>query len=58
MADSGNNRIQIFTPEGKFVHGFGTWGVSPGQLKGVEGVALMDDQIVVTDRENHRLQIF
>ncbi|CAD5216232.1 unnamed protein product [Bursaphelenchus okinawaensis] len=58
VADSGNNRVQIFSPDGKFVHGFGAWGVGPGQLKGIEGVALLDCKIVVSDRENHRIQIF
>uniref|UniRef100_A0A7E4W0J1 RING-type domain-containing protein n=1 Tax=Panagrellus redivivus TaxID=6233 RepID=A0A7E4W0J1_PANRE len=58
VADSGNNRVQIFSPDGKFVHGFGNWGTGPGQLKGIEGVALVDTSIVVSDRENHRVQIF
>lgn len=59
VADSGNNRVQVFTPDGKFIYGFGTWGTQPGQLKGVEGVALMDTQIIVSDSklrlQTHRL---
>uniref|UniRef100_A0A914CKS9 RING-type domain-containing protein n=1 Tax=Acrobeloides nanus TaxID=290746 RepID=A0A914CKS9_9BILA len=58
IADSGNNRVQVFSPDGKFVHGFGAWGAGAGQLKGIEAVALMDTQIIVSDRENHRIQIF
>lgn len=72
IADSGNNRVQVFSPDGKFVHGFGAWGagkctifltnmnvfLGAGQLKGIEAVALMDTQIIVSDRENHRIQIF
>ena len=32
MADSGNNRIQIFTAEGKFVRIFGKYGHGKGEL--------------------------
>uniref|UniRef100_A0A915PJR9 RING-type domain-containing protein n=1 Tax=Setaria digitata TaxID=48799 RepID=A0A915PJR9_9BILA len=58
VADSGNNRVQIFYPNGRYMHSFGTWGNAPGQLKGVEAVALIDTTIVVSDRENHRIQLF
>ncbi|VDN02807.1 unnamed protein product [Thelazia callipaeda] len=58
IADSGNNRVQIFYPDGRFMHSFGTWGNAPGQLKGVEAVALIGSTIVVSDRENHRIQLF
>lgn len=59
VADSGNNRIQMFYPDGRFFSAFGTWGTGEGQLKQVEGVAITDDgKVVVTDRENHRVQIF
>ncbi|VDK88706.1 unnamed protein product, partial [Onchocerca ochengi] len=58
VADSGNNRVQIFYPNGRFMHSFGSWGNAPGQLKGVEAVALIDTTIVVSDRENHRIQLF
>ncbi|VDK58674.1 unnamed protein product [Anisakis simplex] len=58
VADSGNNRVQIFYPNGRFMHCFGTWGVGAGQLKGLEDIALLDHTIVVSDRENHRIQLF
>uniref|UniRef100_A0A0N5A947 RING-type domain-containing protein n=1 Tax=Syphacia muris TaxID=451379 RepID=A0A0N5A947_9BILA len=58
VADSGNNRVQIFNPDGQFVHTFGSWGIGPGQLKGIEAVTLMDNIIIVSDRENHRIQLF
>lgn len=58
VADSGNSRVQIFYPNGRYMHSFGTWGNEPGQLKGVEAVALIDTTIVVSDRENHRIQLF
>ncbi|VDK68271.1 unnamed protein product [Anisakis simplex] len=40
------------------MHCFGTWGVGAGQLKGLEDIALLDHTIVVSDRENHRIQLF
>lgn len=58
VADSGNNRVQIFYPDGRFMHSFGTWGSGSGQLKGLEAVALVDNIIIVSDRENHRIQLF
>ncbi|VDM43215.1 unnamed protein product [Toxocara canis] len=58
VADSGNNRVQIFYPDGRFMHSFGTWGTGAGQLKGLEDVALIENTIIVSDRENHRIQLF
>jgi tripartite motif-containing protein 71 len=59
VGDSGNNRIQIFTPEGTFLREFGCWGSGPGEFKALEGVAVTSTgNIVVCDRENHRVQVF
>ncbi|CAJ0942345.1 unnamed protein product, partial [Mesorhabditis belari] len=58
VVDSGNNRVQVFTADGDFLVSFGTWGAGAGQLKGAEDVCLLNDAIVVSDRENHRIQIF
>uniref|UniRef100_A0A915B0R8 RING-type domain-containing protein n=2 Tax=Parascaris TaxID=6254 RepID=A0A915B0R8_PARUN len=58
VADSGNNRVQIFYPDGRFMRCFGTWGNGPGQLKGLEDVTICDKTIIVSDRENHRIQLF
>lgn len=58
VADSGNNRVQIFYPDGRFMYSFGAWGTAPGQMKGIEAVALLEDTIIVSDRENHRIQLF
>ena len=33
VADSGNNRIQIFSSEGVFQRGFGRWGQGEGEFK-------------------------
>jgi tripartite motif-containing protein 71 len=59
VADSGNNRIQVFHGDGRFYCMFGTYGSGNGQFKGLEGVALLaNGNVVVSDRENHRVQIF
>lgn len=59
VADSGNNRIQIFTSDGNFLRAFGCWGAGEAEFKGLEGVAVMSNgNILVCDRENHRVQAF
>lgn len=59
VADSGNNRIQIFHPDGSFLRSFGSWGSGDAEFKGLEGVAIMSNgNILVCDRENHRVQVF
>lgn len=59
VADSGNNRIQIFHPDSTFLRAFGCWGSGDGEFKGLEGIAVMSNgNILVCDRENHRVQVF
>ena len=59
VGDSGNNRIQVFNPDGSFLKSFGTWGAGEGEFKGLEGVAITSTgNILVCDRENHRIQMF
>lgn len=59
VADSGNNRVQIFHPDGSFLRAFGSWGSGDAEFKGLEGVAIMSNgNILVCDRENHRVQVF
>lgn len=38
----------------------GTWGSAEGEFKGIEGVAVdtTNYNILVCDRENHRIQVF
>ncbi|XP_038643919.1 RING finger protein nhl-1-like [Scyliorhinus canicula] len=58
VGDSGNNRVQLFQPDGTFLQAFGSWGTGNGQVKGLEGVAFCEGDIIVSDRENHRIQTF
>ena len=59
VVDSGNNRIKIFRGDGRFFCAFGKSGSRRGHLKGSEGLALLTNgKLVVTDRDNHRIQVF
>ncbi len=58
IVDSGNNRIQKFSPQAKFVHSFGRSGNYEGELKNPTDVAIFKNQIFVTDTGNNRIAIF
>ena len=59
VADSGNNRIQIFNPDGTFLRCFGRWGSADAEFKGLEGITVnTKGNILAADRENHRVQMF
>lgn len=59
VADTFNQRVQIFDANGKFVRAFGTHGVRPGQFVRPKGVAV-DSQghIYVADAEFNNFQVF
>jgi DNA-binding beta-propeller fold protein YncE len=57
VADTGNNRIQIFTKTGKFILAYGNKGSGPGEFNGPIGICVgKKGQIYVADTGNHRLQ--
>ncbi|XP_014668823.1 PREDICTED: E3 ubiquitin-protein ligase TRIM71-like [Priapulus caudatus] len=59
VADRSNNRIQVFHPDGKFLHKFGSPGTHSGQFDRPAGVACnLNNHIVVADKDNHRVQLF
>jgi DNA-binding beta-propeller fold protein YncE len=65
VVDSGNQRIQVFDPDGNFVSAFAEPGEAPGQLgsfgtgqSGAGGIASADDRVFVADTWNHRIQVF
>jgi sugar lactone lactonase YvrE len=59
VADSGNNRIEIFNPAGKFLYSFGDSGDSNGLLNAPMDVAVgPDGSIYVADWGNQRIAKF
>ena len=55
----GNHRVQVFELNGKFVGKFGTKGSNLGEFSNPVSVAnLSNGKIVVSDKENNRIQIF
>lgn len=59
VVDSGNFRIQIFTPDGKFKSAFGQVGNTIGQFSRPRAVAVSPDgNILVTDGVFNNIQVF
>lgn len=59
VADSYNNRIQVFTPEGTFVRKWGGMGLWGGRFRVVGGMAFdSKERLFVADFYNNRIQIF
>ena len=59
VADTGNNRVQVFDREGEYIHSFGKQGSKTGQFKSPEGIAVNSKgNVYVADSGNHRIQIF
>jgi DNA-binding beta-propeller fold protein YncE len=54
-----NHRVQQFSPEGKFLRGFGKEGTEPGEFKTPHGLAIdSKGDLYVVDAQNHRIQKF
>lgn len=59
VADSSNNRICVFTPNGSaLLRSFGSEGDAPGQFKCPVGLAIHGNTLYVIDTLTARLQIF
>jgi YD repeat-containing protein len=56
VADFGNNRVQEFDENGKFVRKFGTEGAGNGQFKGPVNIAYSSGYLFVVDFGNNRVQ--
>ena len=54
-----NDRIQVFSPEGKWLRQWGGHGLAPGEFMKPRALAIDDhDRIYVADSCNHRIQVF
>ncbi len=59
VADSRNERIQVFSSSGVFLKKFGTKGTGPGELDRPSGVCISPEgYIIVVDFGNNRVQVF
>ena len=54
-----NDRIQVFSPEGKWLRQWGGHGYEPGEFLKPRALAIDErDQLYVADSCNHRIQVF
>ena len=58
VLDSGNFRIQKFTPDGRYLTSFGGEGQGPGEFQFMEGIAIDNSgQMFITDRGTNAVKI-
>lgn len=58
MADSGNDRIQVFDENGNFVSTYGEPGIGEGEFNDPQGLALdADGNVLVVDSANDRVRV-
>jgi tripartite motif-containing protein 71 len=59
VVDSGNDRIQMFTPDGKFISKWGSTGSGDGQFNFPVGLTVdQKGNVLVADTGNNRIQKF
>ncbi|MBL7064105.1 MAG: TIGR03663 family protein [Anaerolineae bacterium] len=60
VTDTGNKRIQVFEPDGRFAFQWGGGGALEGYLDEPVGIAIggPDDEVYVADTWNRRVQVF
>jgi DNA-binding beta-propeller fold protein YncE len=60
VADTGNKRIRVYDPTGKFLYNIGQGGAAPGQLNEPVGLAIntQTNEIFVADTWNKRINVY
>ena len=59
VADEYNNRVQMFSYNGKYVRTIGSKGTNPAQLQQPQGIAITaDGYIIVAESGNNRVSMF
>lgn len=60
VADSRNDRVQVFSSSGRFISKFGMKGTGPGEFDRPSGICVspVDGAVIVVDFGNNRVQIF
>ncbi len=54
----GNDRVQEFTPDGRFVNAFGAFGTGPEGLQRPSDLTIVGDRLYVADAINNRVQVY
>lgn len=58
MADTGNQRIQVFNTAGDYLFQFGRFGMGAGEFNEPVALACDGQVLAVSDQLNHRIQVF
>ncbi len=60
VADTANNRIQVFSSNGTFITKWGKYGLADGNLVSPTGIAVDSSagKVYVADTANNRIQVF
>ena len=58
VTDYGNDRVQVFDQDGKFLLKFGKTGRERGEFIAPIGLTINTEALYIVDRGNHRVQVF
>ena len=58
VADTGNGRIEKFSPSGAFIAAYGSKGKEKGELERPDGIAISKSYVYVADSGNNRIDVF